>query len=32
VFKLIGAVLVKQDQEEAKSNVNKRLEFIQGEM
>ncbi|KAF8601163.1 Prefoldin [Ceratobasidium sp. AG-I] len=32
IFKLIGAVLVKQDPEEAKSNVNKRLEFIQGEI
>ncbi|KAG8771407.1 hypothetical protein FRC12_003635 [Ceratobasidium sp. 428] len=32
VFKLIGPVLVKQDQEEAKSNVNKRLEYIRGEI
>lgn len=32
VFKLIGPVLVKQDQAEAKSNVDKRLEFIGGEM
>lgn len=32
VFKLIGPVLVKQDQAEAKSNVDKRLEFISGEM
>ena len=32
VFKLIGPVLVKQDQEEAKSNVNKRIEFIEAEL
>jgi prefoldin beta subunit len=32
VFKLVGPVLVKQDQVEAKSNVDKRLEFIGGEM
>ncbi len=32
VFKLVGPVLVKQDQMEAKSNVDKRLEFIRGEM
>lgn len=32
VFKLVGPVLVKQDQNEAKQNVNTRLEFIQGEM
>ncbi|KAG9119241.1 hypothetical protein FRC07_005808 [Ceratobasidium sp. 392] len=32
VFKLIGPVLVKQEQEEAKSNVNKRLEYIRGEI
>jgi prefoldin beta subunit len=32
VFKLIGPVLVKQDQVEAKGNVDKRLEFIRGEM
>ncbi|KAI0917806.1 hypothetical protein AcV5_003955 [Taiwanofungus camphoratus] len=32
VYKLIGPVLVKQDQAEAKSNVEKRLEFIRGEM
>ncbi|KAG8735234.1 hypothetical protein FRC10_010833 [Ceratobasidium sp. 414] len=32
VFKLIGPVLVKQDQAEAKSNVNKRLEYIRGEI
>jgi len=32
VFKLIGTVLVKQDQAEAKSNVNTRLDFIRSEM
>ncbi|KAH9970528.1 Prefoldin [Lactifluus volemus] len=32
VFKLIGPVLVKQDQVEAKGNVDKRLEFIRGEI
>jgi len=32
VFKLVGPVLVKQDQAEAKSNVDKRLEFIRGEI
>lgn len=32
VYKLIGPALVKQDHEEATSNVNKRLEFIKGEM
>lgn len=32
VFKLIGPVLVKQEQNEAKSNVETRLEFIRGEM
>jgi len=32
VFKLIGPVLVKQDQAEAKSNVDKRLEFIRNEI
>lgn len=31
VFKLIGPVLIKQDLVEAKSNVGKRLEFIQNE-
>merc|ERR1712216_199228 len=31
VFKLIGPVLIKQDLVEAKSNVQKRLEFIQNE-
>ncbi|KAJ7706302.1 Prefoldin [Mycena rosella] len=32
VYKQIGPVLVKQDQAEAKSNVETRLEFIQGEI
>ena len=32
VYKLIGPVLVKQDQAEAKSNVDKRLGFIKSEM
>jgi len=32
VYKQIGPVLVKQDQSEAKSNVNTRLEFIRSEM
>lgn len=32
VYKLIGPVLVKQDQVEAKTNVEKRIEFIKGEM
>lgn len=32
VYKLIGPVLVKQDQAEAKSNVDTRLDFIRGEM
>ncbi|KAF5385317.1 hypothetical protein D9615_001418 [Tricholomella constricta] len=32
VFKLMGPVLVKQDQMEAKSNVETRLEFIRGEI
>jgi prefoldin beta subunit len=32
VYKLIGPCLVKHDQTEAKSNVSKRIEFIQGEM
>ena len=31
MFKLIGPVLIKQDLVEAKSNVTKRLEFIQNE-
>ncbi|KAF8259415.1 prefoldin subunit 6 [Lactarius quietus] len=32
VYKLVGPVLVKQDQTEAKSNVDKRLQFIGGEI
>ena len=32
VYKLVGPVLVKQDLVEAKANVNKRLEFIKGEI
>ncbi|OQS01623.1 hypothetical protein ACHHYP_00529 [Achlya hypogyna] len=32
VYKLVGPVLLKQDTAEAKSNVSKRLEFIQNEM
>lgn len=32
VFKLIGPAMVKQDVEEAKSNVNKRIDYIQGEL
>lgn len=32
VYKLIGPVLVEQDQAEARGNVEKRLEFIKGEM
>jgi len=32
VFKLIGPVLVKQEQTEAKNNVETRLEFIRGEI
>ena len=32
VFKLIGPVLVKQDLEEAKQTVAKRIEYISGEM
>ncbi|OQS06724.1 hypothetical protein THRCLA_20302 [Thraustotheca clavata] len=32
VYKLVGPVLLKQDTSEAKSNVSKRLEFIQNEM
>ena len=31
VFKLIGPVLVKQDLEEARQNVNKRIDYITGE-
>lgn len=32
VYKLVGPVLVKQDQTEAKQNVDTRLDFIRGEM
>ncbi|PPQ67050.1 hypothetical protein CVT25_005651 [Psilocybe cyanescens] len=32
VYKLIGPVLVKQDQAEAKSNVDTRLDYIRSEM
>ncbi len=32
VYKLIGPTLIKQDPVEAKSNVQKRLEFIDGEL
>uniref|UniRef100_A0A6B2LSF8 Prefoldin subunit 6 n=1 Tax=Arcella intermedia TaxID=1963864 RepID=A0A6B2LSF8_9EUKA len=32
VYKLIGPVLCKQDTEEAKSNVNKRIEYITNEI
>ena len=32
VYKLVGPVLVKQDQMEAKQNVDTRLDFIKGEM
>ena len=32
MFKLIGPALVKQDPVEATSNVQKRLEFINGEL
>uniref|UniRef100_A0A1B6LSI5 Probable prefoldin subunit 6 n=1 Tax=Graphocephala atropunctata TaxID=36148 RepID=A0A1B6LSI5_9HEMI len=32
VFKLIGPVLVKQDLEEAKQNVSKRMDYINGEL
>ena len=32
VYKMIGPVLVKQDTEEARSNVDKRLEYIKGEI
>ncbi|EFC46227.1 predicted protein, partial [Naegleria gruberi] len=32
VYKLIGPVLIKQDAAEAKSNVEKRLEFIKKEV
>ena len=32
VYKMIGPVLVKQDVEEAKQNVQKRIDYITGEM
>jgi prefoldin beta subunit len=32
VFKLIGPVLIKQDLEEARQNVSKRIEYITGEL
>lgn len=32
VYKIVGPVLVQQDQSEAKQNVNTRLDFIRGEM
>jgi len=32
IYKLIGPILVKQEQNEAKANVEKRLEFIRGEI
>lgn len=32
VFKLIGPVLIKQDLEEAKQNVGKRMDYITGEL
>ncbi|KAM0788626.1 hypothetical protein ACM66B_001745 [Microbotryomycetes sp. NB124-2] len=32
IYKLVGGILLKQDQAEAKANVDKRLEFIQGEV
>ncbi|XP_063289358.1 prefoldin subunit 6 [Pelobates fuscus] len=32
IYKLIGPVLVKQDREEAKSTVTKRLQYINGEI
>jgi prefoldin beta subunit len=32
VYKLIGPVLVQQDQAEARSNVDTRIQFIQAEM
>ena len=32
MYKLIGPTLIKQDPVEAKSNVNKRLDFIRGEL
>lgn len=32
VFKLVGPVLVKQDLDEAKQNVNKRMDYIKSEL
>lgn len=32
VYKLVGPLLVKQDLDEAKANVQKRIEFIRGEL
>jgi len=32
VFKLIGPVLIKQDLDEARQNVDKRIDYITGEM
>jgi prefoldin beta subunit len=32
VFKLIGPILIRQDLEDAKANVDKRLEFIKREL
>ena len=32
VYKLVGPVLLKQDQAEAKANVDKRLDFIRNEL
>lgn len=32
VYKMVGPVLLRQDQQEAKTNVDKRLEFIKSEM
>jgi len=32
IWKLVGPVMVKQDREEAKANVDKRIEFIAGDV
>lgn len=32
VYKLIGPALIRQDLEEARQNVNKRIDYIQQEM
>ena len=32
IYKLIGPILMKQSKEEAKSQVSKRIEFINGEL